>query len=74
MADLSPTIRQRELGLRLREFRTAKGMTVEEVAKELLLLADQDQPRGDWRSPSHAARCPGPVPDLRRRYPRLRLN
>jgi transcriptional regulator with XRE-family HTH domain len=36
MADLSPTIRQRELGLRLREFRTAKGMTVEEVAKELL--------------------------------------
>lgn len=36
MADLSPTIRQRELGLRLREFRNAKGMTVEEVAKELL--------------------------------------
>ena len=36
MADVSPTIRQRELGLRLREFRTAKGMTVEEVAKELL--------------------------------------
>ena len=36
MADLSPTIRQRELGIRLREFRTAKGLTVEEVAKELL--------------------------------------
>ena len=36
MADLSPTIRQRELGLRLREFRTAKGLTVEDVAKELL--------------------------------------
>jgi transcriptional regulator with XRE-family HTH domain len=36
MADMSPTIRQRELGIRLREFRTAKGMTVEEVAKELL--------------------------------------
>lgn len=36
MAELSPTIRQRELGLRLREFRTAKGMTVEGVAKELL--------------------------------------
>lgn len=35
MADLSPTIRQRELGMRLREFRTAKGLTVEEVAKEL---------------------------------------
>jgi transcriptional regulator with XRE-family HTH domain len=36
MADWSPTIRQRELGMRLREFRTAKGLTVEEVAKELL--------------------------------------
>src|SRR5260370_15716279 len=36
MADLSPTIRQRELGMRLREFRTEKRLTVEEVAKELL--------------------------------------
>jgi len=36
MADLSPTIRQRELGMRLREFRTAKGLTVEDVANELL--------------------------------------
>jgi transcriptional regulator with XRE-family HTH domain len=36
MADLSPTIRQRELGMRLREFRTAKGFTVEDVARELL--------------------------------------
>jgi len=36
MADLSPTVRQRELGMRLREFRTAKGLTVEDVAKELL--------------------------------------
>jgi transcriptional regulator with XRE-family HTH domain len=36
MADLSPTIRQRELGIRLREFRTAKGLTVEDVANELL--------------------------------------
>ncbi len=36
MADLSPTIRQRELGMRLREFRTAKGLTVEDVSKELL--------------------------------------
>ncbi len=36
MADVSPTIRQRELGMRLREFRTARGLTVEEVAKELL--------------------------------------
>lgn len=36
MADLSPTVRQRELGLRLRELRTAKNMTVEMVAKGLL--------------------------------------
>src|SRR5580704_13940773 len=36
MADLSPTIRQRELGMRLREFRTAKGLTVKDVATELL--------------------------------------
>ena len=36
MADVSPTIRQRELGIRLREFRTAKGLTVEDVARELL--------------------------------------
>ena len=36
MADLSPTVRQRELGLRLRELRTAKNLTVEMVARELL--------------------------------------
>lgn len=36
MADVSPTVRQRELGLRLRELRTAKDLTVEMVAKELL--------------------------------------
>ena len=36
MANFSPTIRQRELGMRLREFRTAKGLTVEDVAHELL--------------------------------------
>ena len=36
MADLSPTVRQRELGPRLRELRTAKNLTVEMVAKELL--------------------------------------
>ena len=36
MAELSPTIRQRELGMRLREFRNAKGLTVEDVASELL--------------------------------------
>jgi transcriptional regulator with XRE-family HTH domain len=36
MADLSPTVRQRELGLRLGELRNAKNMTVEAVARELL--------------------------------------
>lgn len=36
MANVSPTIRQRELGMRLRQYRTAKSLTVEEVAKELL--------------------------------------
>jgi len=36
MADLSPTVRQRQLGMRLREFRTSKGLTVEDVARELL--------------------------------------
>jgi transcriptional regulator with XRE-family HTH domain len=36
VANVSPTIRQRELGMRLRQYRTAKSLTVEEVAKELL--------------------------------------
>jgi transcriptional regulator with XRE-family HTH domain len=35
----SPTVRQRELGTRLRELRTALGMTVEEVAENLLCSA-----------------------------------
>ena len=36
MADSSPTIRQRELGLRLRKLRNALGLTVEDVADKLL--------------------------------------
>lgn len=36
MAGVSPTIRQRELGLRLRNLRTRRGLTVEEVAEKLL--------------------------------------
>lgn len=36
VAGVSPTIRQRELGLRLRNLRTRRGMTVEEVADKLL--------------------------------------
>ena len=39
MADSSPTIRQRELGLRLRKLRTGLGLTVEEVADKLLCSA-----------------------------------
>lgn len=39
MATVSPTIRQRELGIRLRELRNAKGLTVEEVAGRLLCSA-----------------------------------
>lgn len=39
MAEGSPTIRQRELGMRLREFRRAKNLTVEDVAAQLLCSA-----------------------------------
>lgn len=36
VAGVSPTVRQRELGLRLRNLRTALDMTVEDVAKRLM--------------------------------------
>jgi len=36
MSGASPTLRQRELGLRLRKLRTGLGLTVEEVADKLL--------------------------------------
>lgn len=36
MAQVSPTVRQRELGKRLRALRAAQGLTVEEVAEKLL--------------------------------------
>lgn len=39
MADVSPTVRQRELGLRLRELRQSRGLTVEEVGERLLCAA-----------------------------------
>ena len=39
MADVSPTVRQRELGTRLRQLRTELGMTVEDVAEKLLCSA-----------------------------------
>jgi transcriptional regulator with XRE-family HTH domain len=39
MAEGSPTIRQRELGIRLRKFREAEGLTVNEVAEKLLCSA-----------------------------------
>ncbi len=39
MAGTSPTVRQRELGARLRELRNQRGMTVEDVAEKLLCSA-----------------------------------
>lgn len=39
MAEVSPTIRQRELGMRLRDLRNSQGLTVEEVAGKLLCSA-----------------------------------
>lgn len=39
MAEVSPTVRQRELGMRLRELRNGQGLTVEEVAEKLLCSA-----------------------------------
>ena len=39
MTDASPTVRQRELGLRLRKIRTSQGLTVDEVAEKLLCSA-----------------------------------
>lgn len=41
MADVSPTVRQRELGMRLRELRNSQGLTVEEVAERLLCSASK---------------------------------
>lgn len=37
--DANPTVRQRELGLRLRDLRTSLGLTVEDVGAELLCSA-----------------------------------
>jgi len=39
LAEISPTVRQRELGMRLRDLRTGHGLTVEEVAEKLLCSA-----------------------------------
>jgi transcriptional regulator with XRE-family HTH domain len=36
VAEASPTVRQRELGLRLRKLRNSRGLTVEDVAEKLL--------------------------------------
>lgn len=36
VADVSPTVRQRELGLRLRNLRTEQGLTVEDAAEKLM--------------------------------------
>jgi len=39
MADANPTVRQRELGLRLRKLRTGHGLTVDDVADKLMCSA-----------------------------------
>lgn len=39
MIDGSPTLRQRELGKRLRDLRKERGLTVEDVGKKLLCSA-----------------------------------
>ena len=39
MVDPSPTVRQRELGVRLRKLRTGLGLTVEDVAEKLMCSA-----------------------------------
>lgn len=39
MADVNPTVRQRELGLRLRKLRTGLGLTVDDVAEKLMCSA-----------------------------------
>ena len=39
MADVNPTVRQRELGLRLRKLRTGLGLTVDDVADKLMCSA-----------------------------------
>jgi transcriptional regulator with XRE-family HTH domain len=41
VADVSPTFRRRELGVRLRQLRTNAGMTVEDVASRLLCSASK---------------------------------
>lgn len=41
MAEVSPTVRQRELGMRLRELRNSQDLTVEEVAEKLLCSASK---------------------------------
>jgi transcriptional regulator with XRE-family HTH domain len=41
VAEVSPTVRQRELGMRLRELRSSQGLTVEEVAEKLLCSASK---------------------------------
>lgn len=41
MADANPTVRQRELGQRLRQLRTQRELNVEQVAKQIMLSVSQ---------------------------------
>ena len=51
MSGTSPVARQRELGTRLRALRNERGMTVEEVAAELLCSTTKI---AGWRRPRAA--------------------
>ena len=58
-AGANPTVRQRELGMRLRDLRNGLGLTVDDVGRQLLCSATKSQPAGDREPPGQPARRPG---------------
>ena len=52
MAEVSPTFRQRELGMRLRDLRNSQGLTVEEVAEKLCSATKISRAETGARRPS----------------------
>ena len=61
MTGTNPTVRQRELGKRLRDLRNRDGLTVEDVAEKLLCSATNRSRARDRSPPSKPPRCPGLV-------------
>ena len=59
-------MRQRELGVRLRQLRHDLGLTVEDVARRVALFRDQDQPDRDRRATAESSRRTRSVPHLPR--------